>query len=86
LGFFYSIQFLFFVLAIVLLAFQHQLIIVTGIIVFRYIFAWISLGYAAGKLNEKDVMYWYPFIEIFLIFTQFNVFITTIFTKPAHWK
>jgi len=86
LGFFYMIQFLFFVLAAVLLAFQHQWIIVTGIVVLRYMFTWISLGYAGGKLKEKDVMYWYPIIEIFLIFTQLNVFITNIFAKPVHWK
>ena len=60
--------------------------IVAGIIVFRYIFAWISLGFAAGKLKEKDVMYWFPIIEILLIFTQINVFITNIFSKPVHWK
>lgn len=86
LGFFYMIQFLFFVLAAVLLAFQYQWMIVTGIVVLRYMFTWISLGYAAGKLKEKDVMYWYPIIEIFLIFTQLNVFITNIFAKPVHWK
>jgi len=86
LGFFYMIQFLFFVLATVLLAFQYQWIVVLGIVVFRYMFTWISLGYAAGKLKEKDVMYWYPIIEIFLIFTQLNVFITNIFAKPVHWK
>ena len=30
----------------------------------------------AGKLKEKDVMYWFPIIEIILIFTQFNIFIS----------
>jgi len=86
LGFFFITQFLFFALATVLLAFQHQWMLVTGIVVFRYLFTWISLACAAGKLKEKDVMYWYPFIEIFLIFTQLNVFITNIFAKPVHWK
>lgn len=86
LGFFFITQFLFFALATVLLALQHQWMLVTGIVVFRYLFTWISLACAAGKLKEKDVMYWYPFIEIFLIFTQLNVFITNIFAKPVHWK
>lgn len=86
LGLFFLSQFLFLTLAVLLLAFQHQWIIVLALIAFRYLSTWISLGYAAGKLNEKDVMYWYPFIEIFLIFTQLNVFFTNLFSKPAHWK
>ncbi|KIX22004.1 glycosyl transferase family 2 [Flavobacterium sp. 316] len=86
LGLFYISQLAFILLSIILLAFQHQWIIVTSIIVFRYLFTWISLGYAAGKLKEKDVMYWYPIIEFFLIFTQLNVFFTNIFSKPVHWK
>jgi glycosyltransferase involved in cell wall biosynthesis len=86
LGLFFVSQLFFFLLAITLLAFQHQWMIVLGIIIFRYLFTWISLGYAAKKLNEKDVMHWYPIIEIFVIFTQLNVFFTNIFSKPVHWK
>ena len=86
LGLFFLSQFLFLALAVLLLVFQYQWIIVLALIAFRYFSTWISLGYAAGKLNEKDVMYWYPFIEIFLIFTQLNVFFTNLFSKPAHWK
>ncbi|CAM4129419.1 MULTISPECIES: glycosyltransferase [Flavobacterium] len=86
LGLFFVSQLFFFLLAITLLAFQYQWMIVLGIIIFRYLFTWISLGYAAKKLNEKDVMHWYPIIEIFVIFTQLNVFFTNIFSKPVHWK
>ena len=73
-------------LPIILLAFQFQWIIVLSLIGFRYLFAWLSLGFAAGKLKEKDVMYWFPIIEIIIIFTQLNVFITNTFSKPVHWK
>jgi len=86
LAIFYGSQLLFIILPIVLLAFQFQWIIVTSLIGFRYLFAWLSLGFSAGKLKEKDVMYWFPFIEIILIFTQLNVFITNTFSKPVHWK
>lgn len=86
LALFYLTQLLFILLPIVLLAFQFQWIIVLSLIGFRYLFAWISLGFTAGKLKEKDVMYWYPIIEIVLIFTQLNVFITNTFSKPVHWK
>ncbi len=86
LGIFYASQLLFLLLPIILLAFQFQWIAVVSIIGFRYIFAWITMGFAAGKLKEKDVMYWFPIIEIVLIFTQLNIFITNTFSKPVHWR
>ena len=86
LGLFYVSQLLFLLLSIILLSFQFLWIAVISIIGFRYIFAWIALGFAAGKLKEKDVMYWFPIIEIVLIFTQLNIFVTNTFSKPVHWK
>lgn len=86
LALFFASQLLFFILPVALLIFQYQWIVVVSLIGFRYLFAWISLGMAAGKLKEKDVMYWYPFLEISLIFTQLNVFATNTFSKPVHWK
>ena len=83
---FHFSQVLFFVLPILLLVFQFQWIIVTCLIGFRYLFAWLSLGFSAGKLKEKDVMYWFPILEIVLLFTQMNIFITNIVAKPVHWK
>ncbi|WP_395053231.1 glycosyltransferase [Flavobacterium sp.] len=86
LALFYASQLLFYILPIILLIFLYQWIVVLSLIIFRYIFAWISLGFSASKLKEKDVMYWFPIIEITLIFTQLNIFITNTFSKPVHWK
>ena len=86
LGLFYVSQLLFLIFAVILLAFQYQWIIVLSLVGFRYLFTWITLVFAAGKLKEKDVMYWFPIIEIVLIFTQLNVFITNLFSKPVYWK
>lgn len=86
LAIFYTTQLLFIILPIVLLIFQFQWIVVTSLIGFRYLFAWLSIGFAAGKLKEKDVMYWFPIIEIILIFTQLNIFVTNTFSKPVQWK
>jgi len=83
---FFISQMLFLILPIILLAFQYQWIVVLSIIGFRYLFTWIILGFSAGKLKEKDVMYWFPIIEIVLIFTQMNIFVSNIFSKPVHWK
>lgn len=79
-------QLLFPVLAILLAALQFNWMILVPVIVFRYIVSWLVTGYSASKLKEKDVVYWYPVMEIFLTFTQANIFFTNIFSKPVHWK
>ncbi|MFY8212984.1 MAG: glycosyltransferase [Flavobacterium sp.] len=86
LGTFFALQLSFVLLAIILLAFQFQWIAVASMVGFRYLFAWISLGFSAGKLKEKDVMYWFPVLELLLIVVQLNLFISTLFSKPVHWK
>jgi glycosyltransferase involved in cell wall biosynthesis len=86
LGLFYSSQLLFILLSILLLAFQFQWILVLSLLFFRYLITWIVIGFSAGKLKEKDVVYWYPIIELVLIFTQLNIFITNTFSKPVLWK
>lgn len=86
LALFYLSQLLFIILPILLLSFQYQWIIVASLIGFRYLFTWITLGFSSGKLKEKDVMYWFPIIELVLIFTQLNIFFKNIFSKPVHWK
>ncbi len=86
LGLFFLTQLLFLILAILLLSINFQWMFVLPVVLIRYTFAWISMGFAASKLNEKDVIYWFPVMEIALIFTQLNVFFTNIFSKPVHWK
>ena len=83
---FFISQLLFLILPIILLLFQFQWIAVISLIGFRYLFAWIVLGFSAGKLKEKDVMYWFPIVEIILIFTQLNLFTSNIYSKPVYWK
>lgn len=86
LGLFFTSQLFFFLSAIVLLAFQFQWIAVLAILATRYTVAWIVIGFSAGKLKENDLKVWFPVVEIILIFTQINIFITNIFSKPVYWK
>jgi glycosyltransferase involved in cell wall biosynthesis len=86
LGVFYTSQLFFFLLVILLLAFQFQWIAVLALLATRYTIAWIVVGFSAGKLKENDIKIWFPVVEMVLIFTQINIFITNIFSKPVHWK
>ncbi|SHF79829.1 Glycosyltransferase, catalytic subunit of cellulose synthase and poly-beta-1,6-N-acetylglucosamine synthase [Flavobacterium segetis] len=86
LGVFYFSQLLFLVLPIILLLFEFQWIFVLSLIGLRYLITWIIIGFSAAKLKEKDVVYFYPIIEFTLVFTQINIFITNIFSKPVQWR
>ncbi|WP_306353072.1 glycosyltransferase [Flavobacterium sp. '19STA2R22 D10 B1'] len=83
---FNSSQSLFLLLSIVLLAFQFNWMIVLPIVILRYIVTYITFGFSAKKFKEKDIIYWYPILEIILIFIQLNMFTSNLFSKPSHWK
>lgn len=86
LGLFYFSQFWFVILAFFLLIVGYNWIFMVALIGLRYLAAWLVLGFSSKKLKEKDTVYFYPVIEIILIFTQLNVFLSNIFSKPVHWK
>lgn len=83
---FFCSQLFFFLLVIILLAFQFQWIAVLAIFATRYTVAWTVIGFSAGKLKENDLKIWFPVVEIILMLTQINIFITNTFSKPVHWK
>lgn len=86
LGLFFLSQLFFFLLVIILLSFQFEWIAVLAILATRYTVVWTVIGCSAGKLKEKDLKFWFPIVEIALILTQINIFITNIFSKPVYWK
>ena len=80
------LQAAFFVLMIVLLALQFNWMFLVPVIVVRYIAGWITMAQSAAKLKEKDTVYWYPVMEIIIIFTQLYVYVANLTSKPVHWK
>lgn len=86
LGLFYMSQLLFYLFATILLCFLFQWEIVIAIITFRFILQYISVGYSAKKLNEKDIIWAIPFLEIFLVTFQLAIFSANLISKPKHWK
>ena len=86
LGLFYMSQLLFWLLAIVLIALQFQLIWVLGLILLRLIIQLIVLTKGAQKLDDGKLVFWIPFLDFFLVFSQLIIFTLNLISKPKHWK
>ncbi|MDP2088070.1 MAG: glycosyltransferase [Flavobacteriaceae bacterium] len=85
LGLFYFSQILFWILATILLIFQFQLYWILGIIGFRFFFTYLIIGLSAKKLKEKNLVFFNPILELFLILSQFVFYIQNLISKPKHW-
>jgi len=83
---FIFLQAAFFILLIVLLVLQFNWMYIAPAVMVRYMAGWVTMAQSAKRLNEKDAAYWYPVMEIILIFTQLYVYIANFTSKPVHWK
>ena len=85
LGSYFIFQVLFWVLSILTLIFIDWKIPLT-LIFFKLIFQFIILNKAMNKLDEKDLIFWFPILEIVLIIFQFSIFISNSSSKTSSWK
>lgn len=85
LGLFYISQLTFWILACILLFTFQNWEIILALILTRVLIQYIIIGYSAKKLNEKDLIIFSPFFELFLILTQLFIFIKNLVSKPTHW-
>ena len=51
-----------------------------------FILNFLSVGFSAKKLQETSILFFLPFIELFLILFQITIFIANAISKPTHWK
>jgi glycosyltransferase involved in cell wall biosynthesis len=86
LALFYLSQFYFWALSIILLTIVYKPLIVISLCLFRFIIQYAIIGFSAKKLNEIDLIFLLPFLEIFLIISQLTIFISNLISKPNHWK
>ncbi|MBJ6369624.1 glycosyltransferase [Snuella sedimenti] len=86
LGLFYCSQLLFWGLAIVLFLTNYNWPIICTLFALRLCIQFIVIGISSNKLEEKDLIFLIPFLEIFLIITQLTIFINNLISKPNHWK
>ncbi|WP_299552761.1 glycosyltransferase [Seonamhaeicola sp.] len=82
----YCTQFLFWTLAIALFATLFNWQMVLALFLLRLITQYAVYWPSAKKLNETDVLWLLPFLEVFLIIAQLTIFINNLISKPNHWK
>ena len=86
LALFYISQFLFWSLACILLITNFKWQIVMSLFLLRLVIQYVIIGLSAKKLNEIDLIFLLPFLEIFLIISQLAIFINNLISKPNYWK
>ncbi|MFD0964946.1 glycosyltransferase [Pseudofulvibacter geojedonensis] len=86
LGLYYISQFMFWILASILLGLLFQWEIVLIVLSSKLLVQYLVFGFSAKKLKEQDLTFALPFLEIFLIIFQLVIFITNSVSKPNHWK
>lgn len=60
--------------------------IITPIVITYFITLYIVYGLYSKKLQEKQLIFFLPFLEIGLLLFQFIIFISNTFSKPTNWK
>lgn len=85
LGLFYLSQLLFWFLAIFLLSFSFKWQLVLAVMAIRFMLQYIIYGMLGKKFNEKDLILFFPLLDISLVFTQLALFISNSISKPKTW-
>ncbi|MEN8124091.1 MAG: glycosyltransferase [Bacteroidota bacterium] len=85
LGLFYVSQFLFWFLAIGLILKGNTIQYVLLLIFFRFLFWYITIYKSAKMLNETDLIFLAPVLEIGIICTQMCIFIVNIVSPQKKW-
>ena len=86
LGAFYLFRIAFWILFFLLIGLQIRPQIVLGALGIKLITEAFVYIRSARKLNETDVVWLFPFFDLFLIFFQLAIFISNLISKPKHWK
>jgi glycosyltransferase involved in cell wall biosynthesis len=79
-------QYLFFVLFIILLALQFETKIVVSIFLLRLFIQLIIFIRPMRLLNEKDLIYVFPIIEIVLLFVYPTITLSNFILKKVNWR
>jgi glycosyltransferase involved in cell wall biosynthesis len=86
LGTFFTFRVFFWLMLATLLILQIYPNIVLGILGLKLLTEALVYIKAGNKLKERDVVWLFPFFDLFLILMQLAIFIANLFSKPKHWK
>ncbi|MDP5093989.1 MAG: glycosyltransferase [Polaribacter sp.] len=84
-GLFSFSKFFFYTLGILLLFFYpfQTILILFGI---YFLVQFIVIGIASKRLEEKNLIFFLPFLDISFLLIQISIFIANLTSKPTHWK
>jgi len=86
LGLFYSSQFSFFIVAMIVCVTTIYWKLALALIAVRYVMVLITVAKAGKKLNESQLLVFYPVLEFCLVMLQFFIFSINLVSKPKHWN
>ncbi|WP_243472836.1 glycosyltransferase [Winogradskyella sp. MH6] len=86
LGMCYISQLLFWVFGVTLIIFGYNIQWVLALIVLRFVIQLLCFGFTAKKLDDVNLIFFAPFLELFLVTTQLSIFIANLISTPKHWK
>jgi hypothetical protein len=51
-----------------------------------FLVQYIIVGISAKRLDEKNLIYFLPFLDISFLLIQMSIFMANLTSKPPHWK
>lgn len=78
--------FWYYVIFVLMLALNYSVIPVLGMFVLRMAMQYLILTPCFRKLNEKDLIFFIPLLEIVLLFLNSGIAVINFFRKPKKWK
>jgi glycosyltransferase involved in cell wall biosynthesis len=86
LGFWSFTLVLFWASLIVLLSLQFAWVFVLGILALMLVSRYVILGRWLLRLQEKDLVWMAPFLELFMLLLNGGLLLSNFIKKPARWK
>jgi cellulose synthase/poly-beta-1,6-N-acetylglucosamine synthase-like glycosyltransferase len=77
---------LFWVSLILLLVLRFAWIFVLGMLLLMLVSRYVIVGRWLLRLQEKDLVWMIPFLELFLLLLNGGIFLSNLIKKPARWK
>ncbi|WP_445748984.1 glycosyltransferase [Polaribacter sp.] len=84
-GLFSISKIFFYALGIILLFFYplQSILLLIGI---YFLIQFIVIGIASKRLEEKNLIFFLPFLDFSFLLIQITIFIANLTSKPTHWK